>query len=206
MGDINFSTLTVDLRKYKRVDKITAAVRLLNNSRMGEDADRFYPLFLGYPYLIRGYEANSFYKRTQQPGEFNINNLTGTSIAVANFELRLPFTGPKRLTAIESKFLFSDLNAFFDMGVSYSQDTKILFKTNASILSETIMVKDEKGEERQQTIRYNDPSESLVAMSAGLSLRINVFGYFIIEPYAAIPFQRKDIRGPVFGLNLAPGW
>lgn len=205
LGDINFSTITVDLRKYKRFNPITGAVRFLNNSRIGQDADRFYPLFLGYPYLIRGYEANSFYKRVQQPGEFNINNLTGTSIAVANFELRLPFTGPKRLTAIESKFLLSDLNAFFDMGVSYSQDTKILFGS-PSVITQTIRGKDGNGQDVEQTVMINDPKESIVAMSAGLSLRVNVFGYFIIEPYAAIPFQRKDINGLVFGLNFSPGW
>ncbi|WP_369414076.1 hypothetical protein [Desertivirga xinjiangensis] len=48
--------------------------------------------------------------------------------------------------------------------------------------------------------------ERVPAMSAGLSLRVNVFGYFILEPYAAIPFQRTDVNGPVFGLTFAPGW
>lgn len=192
LGDINFSTLTVDLRKYKRFKPVTIAGRFLNNSRLGEDANRFYPLFLGYPYFIRGYEANSFYKRQQSATDFNINNLTGTSIAVANFELRLPFTGPKRLSAVESKFLFSDLNAFFDMGVAYSEDSEIIFGKQR-VLTEG-------------TQSFNDPSQSVVAMSAGLSLRVNVFGYFVIEPYAAIPFQRDDVSGPVFGLTFAPGW
>ncbi|WP_157544015.1 hypothetical protein [Mucilaginibacter paludis] len=44
------------------------------------------------------------------------------------------------------------------------------------------------------------------ATSAGISLRINVFGAFILEPYFAIPFQRTDVNLPVFGLNFAPGW
>lgn len=205
LGDINFSTLTVDLRRYKRWNPVTGAVRFLNNSRLGPDANRFYPLFLGYPYLIRGYEANSFYKRAQNAGDFNINNLTGTSIAVANFEVRLPFTGPKRLTAIESKFLFSDLNAFFDMGVAYQQGSRITFG-EPSVITATRMVPDGSGGATQEEYLTNNPNESIVAMSAGLSLRVNVFGYFIIEPYAAIPFQRNDVSGPVFGLTFAPGW
>ncbi|MGV3509279.1 MAG: tolB protein precursor, partial [Sphingobacteriaceae bacterium] len=204
LGDINFSTLTVDLRKYTRFKPVTFAARLLNNSRIGEDANRFYPLFLGYPYLIRGYEANSFYKRQQGANDFNINNLTGTSIAVANLEFRLPFTGPKRLSAVESKFLFSDLNAFFDMGVAYSEGSEIIFGKQKVLTRMVSNPQDPTGPKIPQD--YNDPSQSVVAMSAGLSLRVNVFGYFVIEPYAAIPFQRDDVSGPVFGLTFAPGW
>ena len=48
--------------------------------------------------------------------------------------------------------------------------------------------------------------ERVPAMSAGVSLRVNVFGYFVVEPYLAYPFQRTDVSGPVFGVALAPGW
>jgi len=204
LGDINFSTLTADLRKYQRVMPVTIAARLMNISRIGKDAERFYPMYLGYPYLIRGYEANSFYKHAQAATEFSINNLTGSSIAVANIELRLPFTGPKKLSAIESKFLFSDLNAFFDMGVAYNEGSEISFG-KPRILSR--LVDDPQNPSGPQIVQqFIDPNQSLVAMSAGLSLRINVFGYFVIEPYAAIPFRRKNVNAPVFGLTFAPGW
>jgi len=43
-------------------------------------------------------------------------------------------------------------------------------------------------------------------MSVGVSLRVNVFGAFVLEPYYAFPFQRKDVSGGVFGLTFAPGW
>jgi len=43
-------------------------------------------------------------------------------------------------------------------------------------------------------------------MSTGISLRINIFGAFVLEPYVAIPFQRTDVQKPVFGLTFAPGW
>jgi WD40 repeat protein len=202
LGDINFSTLTVDLRKYQRFQPVTFAVRGYVTSRIGEDAQRFFPLFLGYPYLIRGYEANSIYRNsTSQNGEgFTINQLTGSSIAVANFEVRLPFTGPKKLSAIPSKFLFSDLNAFFDVGLAYNNDSQISFGSTPKVIGYQTGV-DSGGNQIKNAITTRIP-----VMSAGLSLRLNVFGYFIIEPYAAIPFQRKDVKGPVFGLTFAPGW
>ena len=43
-------------------------------------------------------------------------------------------------------------------------------------------------------------------MSVRVSLRVNVFGYFVLEPYYAIPFQRKDVSLGIFGLTFAPGW
>lgn len=206
IGDIDFSTTTIDLRKYQRINPISLAVRAYNVSRTGRDANRFYPLYLGYPYLIRGYEPNSMYKGSQSATDFNINNLTGSSIAVANFEVRLPFTGPEKLSAIKSKFLFSDLNLFFDMGVAYDQDSKISFKSEPTVLSRNVPSDPTDPNSPLVAQAYVDPDESIVAMSAGVSLRVNVFGYFVIEPYAAIPFQRKDIKGPVFGLTFAPGW
>ncbi|HEX2716369.1 MAG TPA: hypothetical protein VHM67_01750, partial [Gemmatimonadaceae bacterium] len=41
--------------------------------------------------------------------------------------------------------------------------------------------------------------------SAGVSTRINLFGYLIGEIYYAYPFQRPD-KGGHFGFQLAPGW
>ena len=146
-------------------------------------------MYAGYGQLIRGYDANSFYRNgttSTGAGEFDINQLVGSRIAVANFELRLPFTGPKKLAAVESKFLFSDLNLFFDMGIAYDKDSKVAFRSSPRTI--------------------NGYLERIPATSAGVSLRVNVFGYFILEPYYAIPFQRKDVKTGIFGLTFAPGW
>ncbi|HEX8376397.1 MAG TPA: tolB protein precursor [Pedobacter sp.] len=202
-GDYSFTALTADFRKYQRVKPVTFAVRAYSYSRMGRDEQALYPLFIGYPYFVRGYEFNSFYKSggaQSTRGDFDLSQLTGSKIAVFNFEVRLPFTGPKRLSAIESKFLFSDLNAFFDAGIAYTGSSKITFGSTPERLGERTVV-NQQGQETTIPITSRIP-----AMSAGLSLRVNVFGYFIIEPYAAIPFQRKDVSGPVFGLVFAPGW
>jgi hypothetical protein len=44
-----------------------------------------------------------------------------------------------------------------------------------------------------------------LALSAGVSLRVNMFGYFILEPYLAWPINRTDVSKPVFGLRLYTG-
>ncbi|HEY0670268.1 MAG TPA: DPP IV N-terminal domain-containing protein [Sphingobacteriaceae bacterium] len=192
VGDYNFGTILADVRRYIRIMPVTFAARLMNSSRFGRDQDRIFGQFIGYPYFIRGYEANSFYKRGNNQNGFTIDQLVGSKIAVANFEVRLPFTGPKKLAAVESKYLFSDLNAFFDIGLAYNKDSEVSFgkaPSNPTLSPIT-----------------GQPIERVPAMSAGLSLRVNVFGYFVIEPYYAIPFQRTDVTGGIFGLTFAPGW
>jgi hypothetical protein len=209
-GTYNFAGVTADLRKYWRAKPVTFAVRSYNTLRIGKDADRLYPMYVGYPYLIRGYESNSIYKSTsaQSSESFDINQLTGSKIAVFNFEVRLPFTGPKKLAAIPSKFLFSDLNLFFDAGLAWTNDTKVKFKSEPTYTTESVLdnngvpVKDDNG----NPVTYQATTERVPAMSVGISVRVNVFGYFVLEPYYAIPFQRKDVKTGVFGLTFAPGW
>lgn len=191
VGDFNFSALTVDARKYWRLKPITIAARTYNYMRFGREGENLYPLFIGYPYLIRGYEANSFYNsKVQNTGNFDINQLSGSKFAVFNFEFRLPFTGPKKLAQINSRFFFSDLNVFFDAGVAWTEDSKVAFKK----------------EPNGVLLPNGTPAERVPALSTGISLRVNVFNYFILEPYYAIPFQRTDVKGGVFGLTFSPGW
>src|SRR5690606_38358450 len=140
-----------------------------------------YPLFLGYPHLIRGYESGSF--RSSQDERFNFNSLMGTRIAVVNLELRLPFTGAEKLAVIRSGMLFSDLNLFFDAGLAWNSDCKVAFRSTPEYVETT------EGPNGQLVDIY----ERVPAMSAGVSLRVNLFGAMILEPYYAFPFQRADV-------------
>ena len=99
---------------------------------------------------------------------------------VGNLELRIPFTGPEQLSLIKSKFLFTDLNLFVDGGLAWRSFDQ--FQSN----SETGV------------------SEVLPVFSVGASVRVNLFGAMILEPYYAIPLQ-EGLRGN-FGLNFIPGW
>ena len=199
-GDYNFQALTVDLRKYTRIKPVTIAARLYSYTRFGKDQQALYPLYIGYPYLIRGYEPNSFYRSNTNASAY-IDQLTGSKIAVGNFEVRLPFTGPEKLAALPSKFLFSDLNLFFDIGLAYNNNSKIHWTTDVENSTSTNYNSNFGGGLTSTNVIDRAP-----AMSAGVSLRVNMFGYFVLEPYFAIPFSRKDVSGGVFGLTFAPGW
>lgn len=196
LGDYNFYALTADFRKYVRIKPVTLAGRLYSYSRFGKDQNALYQMYIGYPYLIRGYEPQSFYNSNSTNSTSYIDMLSGSKIAVANFEVRLPFTGPEKLAAFPSKFLFTDLNLFFDAGLAYNNNSKISWSTDLN--KATYAVPDGGFS--------SVPVERSPAISAGLSLRVNMFGYFVLEPYFAIPFSRDDVKGGVFGLTFAPGW
>jgi outer membrane protein assembly factor BamA len=153
--------------------------------------------YVGYPFLIRGYEAQTFYSGTSKAptNGFTIDQLSGNRIAVFNFEVRLPFTGPERLSQFKSKFLFTELNLFFDAGLAWNAGNQVVFQSGPDAIS-----KNATGQ-----IVYNT-NQRVPATSAGISLRVNVFGYFVLEPYFAFPFNRTDISKPVFGLGFTPGW
>jgi hypothetical protein len=153
--------------------------------RFGKDAESgiLPPLYIGYPFYIRGYEATTF--ADNATGEqVTINDLIGSRMFVTNAEIRLPFTGPERLSLIRSRILFSELALFTDGGIAWGDP-----------LSPT---SDDKGDVL--------PSDSRFILSSGVSLRINLFGYLVIEPYYAIPWQNGGLKNGSFGLNFTPGW
>jgi hypothetical protein len=202
-GTYQFVAPTIDLRKYVRAKPVTFAARLYGYGRFGSNdaTNALYPIFLGYPYLIRGYESQTFYNsnKTSTNG-YSIDQLFGSRIGVFNFEVRLPFTGPEKLSVIKSKLLFTDLNLFFDAGLAWSPGDKVTFGLDPQQYQTTTI--DPTTNKPVVTTAYSH----VPATSAGISLRVNVFGAFILEPYLAIPFQRTDVTYPVFGLNFAPGW
>jgi hypothetical protein len=208
-GTYHFFAPTIDLRKYVRVAPVTFAARLYGYGRFG-GVDGLYPLYVGYPFYIRGYEAQTFYNNSgkKPTNNFTIDQLSGDRIAVANFEVRLPFTGPEKLSQIKSKFFFTELNFFFDAGLAWNAGDKIELKTNPSILKYNPVL-DQSGNpvlDANGNALTTPVYSRVPALSSGISLRINLFGYFVLEPYLAIPFNRTDIGKPVFGLGFTPGW
>jgi hypothetical protein len=207
-GTFNYFAPTVDINKYLRVKPVTFAARLYGYGRFGPN-NSLYPLYLGYPFLIRGYESQTFYNNTNKvpTNNFTIDQLSGNRIAVASFEVRLPFTGPEKLAAIKSKFLFSDLNVFFDAGLAWNAGDKIYFQTNPPVIGQQNVLDANGNPQVVGGKIVTTPIYGRVpAFSTGVSLRVNMFGYFILEPYLAWPINRTDISKPVFGLGFTPGW
>ncbi len=114
----------------------------------------------------------------------NYNDLFGSRIAVANLEFRIPLTGPKKIALIKSNFLMTDFAFFCDAGIAWQNKTTVL-------LSWT---------------RSNPITQRIPLVSAGASLRVNVLGALVVEPYYAFPFQYGGFSNPIFGVNFLPGW
>ncbi|HYC40730.1 MAG TPA: hypothetical protein VEB63_09595 [Chitinophagaceae bacterium] len=185
VGIVNMHTFLGDYRKYFRIAPFTLATRNMYMGRFGKDAETgvLPPLYIGYPFFIRGYEATNFAEQSTGE-ELTINDLIGSRIFITNAELRLPFTGPERLSAIRSRFVLTELNLFTDGGVAWGNPNSPTSDPKQNIL----------------------PRDSKFIFSSGVSLRVNLFGYIVIEPYYAIPWQNGGFRNGNFGLNFLPGW
>jgi hypothetical protein len=82
----------------------------------------------------------------------------------------------------KSKYLFTTLVGFVDGGFATNDYTNLDFSWAPN------------------------PDKNSPIFSTGLALRVNLFGYAVLEPYAAIPFQRED-KDITFGLFIrGSGW
>lgn len=186
-GKVNMTSVIADYRHYFYVKPFSFAFRLTHYGRYGKGADNdlFYPLYLGYMGYMRGYESDTYYRLINEDtnADININSLFGSKMLLGGIEIKLPFTGPKRLAVIGSKMFFTELTWFLDAGVAWYNDESITFN-----------------------IKKDSETKHFPVFSTGPSLRINLFGAMIIEPYIAFPFQKEGLKNSVFGLNFLPGW
>lgn len=179
-GTFSFTTLLADYRRYFRLARqATLAFRFMHYGRYGGDSGdpRLSELFLGYPWLVRGYAANSF-----TPAECGVaaegtgacpifDQLVGSRIAVANAELRIPLFGilgvihTPRVPPVE-------IAPFYDAGYAWHR--------------------------RVHTPRH-------VVRSTGVSLRANVLGYAVAEISYVHPFDRPG-KSWLWEFSLIPGF
>jgi Tol biopolymer transport system component len=181
-GSINYVNILTDLRKYfMPVRPFTLAFRFLHTGRYGKGGEdsRLYPLFMGYESLVRGYSYYSF-----GPGELSTEDglnayesLFGSKFAVINAELRFPLFQVLGLGKGYYGILPVDFLTFFDAGVAWDSQNKPFFL----------------GGERQPVY------------SAGLGLRMNLFGYMIVGVNYVYPFNRPE-KGAYFELSFRPGF
>lgn len=179
-GTYDFYSLTADYRIYQYAKPVSFAFRLMHLGRYGSDATRIPQIYIGNPWFVRGYDYSTL-SRIFNNNDNDINRLVGSKVLVSNFEIRLPFSGPERLALIRSDYFFTELALFADGGVAWNALND--FK--------------EKG-------GNSNALKPLPVFSAGASLRINLFGAMVLEPYYAFPIIRGS-QG-VFGLNIIPGW
>lgn len=186
-GMVDMYSVTADYRRYLNIRPFTLAIRAVHYGRYGSEMrnNLFYPLYLGYPGWIRGYSYNTLDRLQGSLDEqFTLEQLFGSRVIMGGVELRIPFTGPERLAVIGSNFLFTELNLFFDAGVAWDGGMEITFDREEAFL----------------------PSKRYPVFSMGPSLRVNLFGALILEPYFAFPFHTQGFGKGVWGLNFVPGW
>ena len=189
-GINNFTGFLADVRKYVWMKPFSLAFRGLGYARWEKNTNTIYPIYAGNMGFIRGYDF-VFDSNLDNPigggNGISPSQVLGSKIGMFNVELRLPFTGPKQLALIGSKFLLSDLNIFFDGGVVFDE---------FSHLSDGEPVINSEG-----VTEFVKPA---FASSIGFSARVNLFGAIIVEPYWAWPLQENTRMQ--FGLNFIPGW
>jgi len=193
-GFWNFTGLLLDGRRYLYKKPVTFAVRGMAYGRFWGNQDDGYesgnyavqPLFVAQPWFVRGYPYNLLYNEERDLIEAS----AGSKILVGNFEIRLPFTGPRQLSVIPSNFLITDLNIFFDAGLGFFKENDL-----------------KKNPVDPDPIDGRDPVRHKPLLSTGISLRVNLFGAIVLEPYFALPLTvPKERREWQWGLNFIPGW
>ena len=201
VGDVDFTTLIADWRRYwAPTTNLTVGVRGLHYGRygLGEEEGQqggfglLNPLFLGFETFIRGYAFESFSTEecvlsrassvsSEATGCPSYDRLRGQRLAVANFELRVPFIGVERYGIINFPFLPTELVAFADAGVAWDSENEPTWEWSRS------------------------STERVPVVSTGVSARMNILGFMILEAYYAYPWQRPD-KGWHWGFQIAPGW
>lgn len=182
-GSLNFAEVIADARHYAvPIRPLTLAGRVLHFGRYGSDSEdaRLTPLFLGYPNMVRGYDTNSFSANECVADQTSncpaFDRLVGTRLFVANVELRFPLVG-----IFQREFNYGPLPIegflFGDTGIAWTSDNEPSFLAG----------------DRQ------------FVSSAGAGVRVNAFGYLILEFAGVKPFDRPD-SGWRFVFNILPGF
>jgi Tol biopolymer transport system component len=200
-GNDNYFAFLADGRKYWRFAPITLALRSMNYFRFIDQSRTVYPLYLGNMGFVRG--VGSILNNNVEALGYTISQLIGSKLILGNAEIRLPFTGPKKLAVIPSRFFLSDLNLFFDGGVTFDEFSE--FKEGRE---RDVVVRDDDG-----NIILNSDGTPVTEVrtikptfisTIGISARLNLFGALILEPYFARPMTTGGKFS--FGLNIVPGW
>ncbi|MCB0663308.1 MAG: hypothetical protein KDC24_11245, partial [Saprospiraceae bacterium] len=190
-GAYQFFSPTADFRYYQYLKPISLAFRVTHLGRYGRDAERIFPIYLGYPWFVRGYQQD-YVNQYGPSNDFSLANLLGSKIGLFGMEVRLPLSGPEKLSVVKSNFLLTELALFLDGGIAWSDYAQF----NGPITDIFI----ENGEAVEKEVY----PAARPMLSTGVSLRVNLFGAMVLEPYLARPLQKETQW--VFGMNIVPGW
>lgn len=200
-GNDKYTAILADARKYFWVKPFSFAIRSTNYIRFEQEVNSVYPFYLGNMGFLRGL-GGIINTDIEQLG-LTFRQLLGSKIMMLGGEIRMPFTGPKQLALINLGGFLTDLNLFVDSGVVF--DNFDQFRTGTEVYA---VVRDENGNivigpDGSVSYAFQNVKPSILT-SVGVSMRVNLFGALILEPY----YARVLTQGSRFqwGLNIIPGW
>ncbi|HVP14406.1 MAG TPA: BamA/TamA family outer membrane protein, partial [Terriglobales bacterium] len=187
VGNLQMHEMLGDLRQYLRLGRsLSLAGRLLHFGRYGPGADdfRLQPLFIGYPWLVRGYDDTSISNALASAPDTaafrqvlgNFNQLVGSRLAVANLELRIPIFGALGIVPSPSVPPI-ETALFYDAGTAWDRMSRPDFL----------------GGSRRTVTSY------------GVAFRANLFGFAVGEADLVHPNDRPG-QGWYWELSLQPGF
>lgn len=207
VGTVTFNSGLADYRRYLFARPVTLAFRGLHYGRYGKDADNYEqisPLFLGEETLIRGYRWLDLEECIAEPASNGacpaVERLLGSRLAVLNAELRIPVLGTSSFGLINFPYLPLEVAPFFDAGLAWTKDQPpdLKFARSATDPNPSCATS-------TNPFIFQPCAQRIPVFSAGVSFRINLLGYMVIDTYLARPFQRPT-KNWVWGLQMAPGW
>src|SRR5262245_48471194 len=183
-GALTFTNVLVDYRRYLMPAPFyTIAARVVHDGRYGSGGEdhRLFPMYIGYPALVRGYDINTFGPSDCVPSVVSqcpaFDRLLGSRMLVGNLEFRFPLLRPFGATSRMYGPIPIEVALFADGGVAWNRGQKpALFGGSRDGVS-----------------------------SAGVALRANLFGYAVGQLDFSRPFQRPG-TGWVVRFNLSPGF
>ncbi len=207
-GSVDYSTVIADFRRYYSPAKhLTIGLRGLHYGRYGLSVEEQFedefgilnPLFLGFETFIRGYSWESFVSdecsnatATNDCPAFN--RLFGNRVGVASVEARVPLVGVEQYGIIDFPFMPTELVLFADGGLAWDSPNCFSVNGDLSCISED-----------PELVWSRTSPGRIPVFSTGVSARVNILGFMILETYYAYPWQRPG-KGWHWGFNLAPGW
>ena len=201
VGSVVFNAGLADYRRYFFMRPLTLAFRGLHYGRYGRDSENYLqlsPLFLGEEVFIRGYRWLDINECESDVSCPVIDRLLGSRIGVVNAELRIPVFGTGSFGLINFPYIPLEVSPFFDAGVAWTSDQspELKFSTTSTTPQNC---------PPPSGNFFDTCTERIPVFSAGVSFRINLLGYMILETYVAKPFQRPT-KDWVWGFQMAPGW
>jgi hypothetical protein len=183
-GDLRFTNVVADARHYVMpFTPVTIAGRFLHVGRYGGDSESrmLSPLFVGFPSLVRGYDIGSFdfdeCEINEDGGCSAVDQLIGSRLMVAGVEVRAPLVG-LFTGKLEYGPIPAELIGFFDAGVAWDNNSR--------------------------PSGFGSGTRPW-ARSVGAGIRVNAFGYMIVELAGVRALDRVDDRWRfVFGIR--PGF